>query len=137
GMVNALPLGKHGVRIQGSLMVEGEAVERAGISANKLAVGADYFQAMGIPLLKGRWFDERDTEDSPGVLIVSESLARSLWPDAEAIGKRLNIGFRGETWREVIGVVGDVRQDEVGAPPAQAIYQPFLQVADSRRWLLG
>ncbi|MFL6274208.1 MAG: ABC transporter permease [Blastocatellia bacterium] len=137
GMVNALPLGKHGARIQGDLTVEGEAAERSDISASKLAVGADYFQAMGIPLLKGRWFDERDTEDSPGVLIVSESLARSLWPDAEAIGKRLNIGFRGETWREVIGVVGDVRQNEVGAPLAQAIYQPFLQVADSRRWQLG
>src|SRR5207248_9884718 len=80
---------------------------------------------------------ERDTENSAGVLIISEALARSLWPDEDALGKRLNIGFRGETWREVIGVVGDVRQDEVGAPLAQAIYQPYLQVADSRRWMLS
>jgi putative ABC transport system permease protein len=137
GIVNALPLGKNGPRIQGDLTVEGEAAERDGVSASKLAIGADYFQAMGIPLLKGRLFDERDTETAAGVLIISESLARNLWADEEAVGKRLNIGFRGETWREIVGVVGDVRQDEVGAPLAQAIYQPYLQVADSRRWMLG
>ena len=107
------------------------------MSASKLAIGKDYFQAMGIPLLKGRWFDEHDTENSAGVLIISEALARSLWPDEEALGKRLNIGFSRETWREVVGVVGDVRQNEVGAPPARAIYQPYQQVLDSRRWMLG
>jgi putative ABC transport system permease protein len=137
GIVSALPLGKNGARIQGDLIVEGETAERDGVSASKLAIGADYFHAMGIPLLKGRLFNDRDTETAAGVLIISESLARSLWPDEDAIGKRLNIGFRGETWREVIGVVDDVRQDEVGAPLAQAIYQPYLQVADSRRWMLG
>ncbi|HJQ25491.1 MAG TPA: ABC transporter permease [Blastocatellia bacterium] len=137
GIASALPLGKNGARIQGDLQVEGEAAERPGVSANKLAVSAGYFEAMGIPLLKGRMFDDRDTESSSGVLIISESLARALWPDEDAIGKRLNIGFRGETWREVVGIVGDVRQNEIGAPLAQALYQPFLQVADSRRWMLG
>jgi putative ABC transport system permease protein len=137
GIVSALPLGKNGARIQGDLTVEGEAAARDGVMASKLAIGADYFQAMGIPLLKGRLFDERDTEISAGVLIISESLARNLWPDEDALGKRLNIGFSGETWREAVGVVGDVRQDEVGAPLAQAIYQPVLQVADSRRWMLS
>jgi len=137
GIVNALPLGKNGARIQGDLTVEGESTERPNLSATKLAIGKDYFQAMGIPLLKGRWFDERDTNDSAGVLIISEALARSLWPDEDALGKRLNIGFSRETWREVVGVVGDVRQNEVGAPPTRAIYQPYQQVLDSRRWMLG
>jgi putative ABC transport system permease protein len=137
GIVNALPLGKSGARIQGSLKVEGEDSERPGAWASKLAVSSGYFRAMGIPLLKGRVFDARDTENAPGVLIISEALARLLWGDEEAIGKRLNIGFRGETWREIVGVVGDVRQNDVGAPPEPALYQPYQQVLDSRRWMLG
>jgi putative ABC transport system permease protein len=137
GIVNALPLGKNGARIQGDLTVEGEAGKRPGLSASKLAIGGDYFRALGIPLLKGRDFSERDNAGSPGVLIISETLARRLWPNENPIGKRLNIGFRGETWREVVGVVGDVKQNELGAPSAPAIYQPYLQVADSRRWMLA
>jgi len=136
-LINALPLGNNGARIQGSLQVEGEPDERHGAHASKLAISADYFQAMGIPLLKGRAFDERDTENSTGVLVISDALARTLWPNEDALGKRLNIGFRGETWREVVGVVGDVRQNELGAPPAPALYQPYQQVADARRWQLG
>src|SRR5262249_1822640 len=107
GVVNSLPLGNSGVSIQGSLAVEGESTDRPGVMASKLAVSGDYFRALGVPLLKGRTFNERDTADSPGVVIISEALAHSLWPNEDALGKRINIGFSGETWREVVGVVGD------------------------------
>lgn len=136
-IVNALPLGKNGARIQGDLTVEGDTAPRPGAFARKLAISPDYFRAMGIPLLKGRAFDEHDTADSPGVLIISETLSRRLWPDEEALGKRLNIGFSGETWREVVGVVGDVKQQEIGERSSAAVYQPYLQVLASRRWFLG
>ena len=132
-----LPLSKNGAGVSGSLRVEGESEDRRGAWANKLAVSADYFRAMVIPLLKGRAFNEHDTSDSPGVLIISQALARHLWPNEDALGKRLNIGFGGETWREIVGVVGDVRQRELDAAPSQAVYQPYLQVADSRRWMLS
>jgi putative ABC transport system permease protein len=92
---------------------------------------------LGIPVLKGRAFTERDTADSPGVVIISESLARRAWPNQDPIGKRMNIGFGGETWREVVGVVSDVKQQEIGEPSSASLYQPFLQVADQRRWFLG
>jgi len=136
GLVTSLPLGSTGVSLQGGLNVEGEATERSDVMANKLAVSGGYFRALGIPLLKGRDFNELDTPDSPGALIISETLARSLWPNQDALGKRINIGLSGETWREVIGVVGDVRQREVGAPPALALYQPFQQVPESFQLLL-
>ncbi len=137
GLVNSLPLGNTGVGIQGSLSVEGESTDRPGVMASKLAVSGDYFRALGIPLLKGRTFDERDTANSPGALIISESLARRLWPNEDALGKRINIGFHGETWSEVVGVVGDVKQRELGAPAAPALYQPFQQVPHTRRWMIG
>ncbi|MGH9847863.1 MAG: ABC transporter permease, partial [Blastocatellia bacterium] len=136
GVVSSLPLGNTGAGIRGDLTVEGETTARAGVSASKLAVSADYFRALGIPLLLGRAFDERDTAGAPGVLIISETLASRLWPNESALGKRLNIGFRGETWREVVGVAGDIKQRELGAPPVSALYQPFQQVADNRRWML-
>jgi len=136
-IVNALPLGKNGARIQGDLMVEGDAEHRPGAFAGKLAISPEYFRALGIPLLKGREFNERDTADSPGVLIISEALARRLWPDGDALGKRLNIGFSGETWREVVGVAGDAKQQELGERSSPAVYQPYSQVLDSRRWMLG
>jgi putative ABC transport system permease protein len=136
GLVNSLPLSDTGVGIRGNLTVEGESTSRPGVSANKLAVGGDYFRTLGIPLLKGRAFDERDASDSPAVVIISETLARSLWPNEDALGKRINIGFRGETWREVIGVVGDVRQRELGAPPAMSLYQPYQQVSERLRWFV-
>lgn len=136
-IINALPLGKNGARIQGDLTVEGDAENRAGAFARKLAISPDYFRALGIPLLKGREFNDRDTADSPGVLIISEALARRLWPDGDALGKRLNIGFSGETWREVVGVAGDAKQQELGERSSPAVYQPYLQVLDSRRWMLG
>jgi len=137
GVVNSLPLSNIGVGIQGSLRVEGEPTDRPGVMASKLAVGSDYFRALGIPRLQGRAFDERDTADSPGVVIISETLARRLWPNEDALGKRINIGFGGETWREVVGVVGDVRQTELGEPPAMALYQPYQQVSERLRWFVG
>jgi putative ABC transport system permease protein len=136
-VVNSLPLGNPSVGVRGDVTVEGEPKERPGVFTSKLAASVDYFRALGIPLLKGRAFNERDTADSPGVLIISETLAHILWPDEDALGKRLNIGFARAKWSEVVGVVGDVKQWELGAPPAAAVYHPFSQVADSRRWFVG
>jgi putative ABC transport system permease protein len=137
GVVSRLPLGSTGVSMQGDLRVEGESESRPGVMVSKLAVGGDYFRALGIPLLKGRAFDERDAADSPAVVIISETLAHRLWPDEDALGKRIDAGLSGETWREVVGVVGGVRQRELGAPPAMALYQPLQQVADRLWWMIG
>ena len=70
------------------------------------SVAGDYFKTLGIALVRGRGIDEIDRRGSPDVAVVNETLARRLWPDGDALGKRLNIGFSGETWREVVGVAG-------------------------------
>jgi putative ABC transport system permease protein len=137
GVVNSLPLGDSAVGIQGDLTVEGEATERKGVTARKLAASADYFRALAIPLLKGRAFNEHDIAGSPGIVIISQSLSQTLWPNEGALGKRINIGLPGENWREVVGVVGDVRQFELAAPPSLALYQPYQQVPEKIRWFVS
>ncbi len=134
GAINWLPLG--GNFLSGDITVEDVPELPRGLVIGKPAVSPDYFRAMGIPLLRGRAFASRDTAQSAGVLIVTETMARRLWPGQDAIGKRVKIGFGGpgEPWSTVVGVVGDVKQtslsDEIGA----AIYTPLVQV--SRPFLL-
>jgi predicted permease len=98
-------------------------------SANYYAVSDDYFRAMEIPLLKGRAFTERDTKDAPRVAIISESLARRHFPDEDPIGKRMDISKGGfGTWREIVGVVGDVKHYGLDSQTTVQIYEPYLQV---------
>ncbi len=137
GVVNSLPLSHDGMRMQGALIVEGESRDRPGLTASKMAVSAAYFRVLGIPLLQGRAFNEHDTADSSGVLIISESLAQQLWPSESALGKRINTMIPGESWREVVGVVGDVRQSDLNAPLAAALYEPYSQAGDKFRWFVS
>ena len=97
--------------------------------ANSSSVSAGYFETMGIPLMAGRRFDERDHEDSPPVAIVSDLAARMYWPGENAIGKRIGVGRIGEEpWlREVVGVVGGTRHFGLEEPRKPEVYSPFLQ----------
>jgi putative ABC transport system permease protein len=137
GFVSALPLSSSGARVSGSVSAEGKRDGDQDGWAAKLAIGGEYFRAVGIPLLRGRTFDVRDTESAPRVVIVSESLARALWPGREALGQRMDVGFGRASWHEVVGIVGDVRQNQLGKPPLAAVYQPFEQIPEQRRWMLA
>jgi putative ABC transport system permease protein len=137
GMINALPLGRDGARINGDFKIDGEARERRGAWGRKVVVGGDYFRAAGIPLLRGRTTNERDTADTPCVMVVSESLARQAWPNANPLGHRITMGFNKDPWCEVVGVVGDVKHDEIADPQTPALYLPVGQVADRARWLFS
>jgi putative ABC transport system permease protein len=87
-----------------------------------------FFAAMGIPLIKGRIFDEHDTAQSPRVLIINETLAREFFPDEDPIGKRLIISWdRPALPDEIIGVVGDVRLTGVDGQVRPAIYWPHAR----------
>jgi predicted permease len=97
------------------------------------ATSPDYLQAMGIALLRGRYFNEQDTEKSPGVAVIDETLASNFFPNENPIGKRLNIEAMGEA-REIVGVVRHVRHfgldaDEKAKVQSQ-IYIPYLQIPD-------
>jgi putative ABC transport system permease protein len=98
-------------------------------NAAMIPVSANYFEAMGIRLLRGRGFTSADTAGSPHVTIINETLARRVWPGEDPIGKRLKQGFPEDPnpWREVIGVVANVKfyGAELGVP--RQAYLPLAQ----------
>jgi hypothetical protein len=89
-------------------------------SAVYYAVTPDYLAAMGVPLLRGRGIEARDRADAQRVALVSESFAEHHFPGEEVLGQRIRIDSGPEDWREIVGVVADVRQYvlESAAPPA-------------------
>lgn len=85
----------------------------------------DYFKTMGVPLLKGRTFDERDIISKPWRIIVSQRLADLLWPGEDAVGKHAILWKgQGNTRAEVVGVVGNMRERGLAEPPTLAVYLP-------------
>jgi hypothetical protein len=90
-------------------------------------VSDNYFNTLQIPLLRGRYFDERDRIGAPLVTIVSERFARQVWPGEEAIGKQVRI-LGEDAWREVVGVVADTRHNpNMGAQVQPMLHFPMRQ----------
>jgi putative ABC transport system permease protein len=90
---------------------------------------AGYFGAMGIPLIRGRLFDERDTREAPHVALISASLAQTRWPDEDPLGKIIQFGNMDGDPRPftVVGVVGDVQERGLGVPPRPTFYAEYRQ----------
>jgi len=120
------------------ITVDGYVPKAAGedlIIASSGYVSPDYFRAMGIPLLKGRYFDDRDIRGAPDVAIVDDKLAERFWPGQDPLGKRMRRGDSGP-WRTVVGVVADTKEYEVdGEPPITAFY-PNRQLGVGTRYLV-
>ena len=116
-------------RVYTELRLAGEPAD-AGHSrqANTTVVTPDFFQVMRIPLLSGRVFLESDGGLRSGAIVISQTAARSLWPGQNAIGKHLQFDWSGPQDREVIGVVGDVKQTSLAAASQPEIYLPFYGV---------
>jgi putative ABC transport system permease protein len=95
------------------------------------SANADYFRAMRIPVLKGRGIAATDVATSPAVVVVNQSAARRYWPGEDPVGRRIGWRVRGPqdpiTWREVVGVVGDVRHHGLAEEPEAEIYLPYAQ----------
>ena len=101
---------------------------RTGDADYALATG-DYFRAMGIPLVRGRGFDARDTPEAAPVAVISETLARRSWPGEDPIGRRVEFGNMDGDLRPmtVVGVVADVRPRRLEDPPEPIIYGSLMQ----------
>jgi putative ABC transport system permease protein len=99
-------------------------------------VTPDFFRTLGVPVLRGRAFDERDREDAERVVVISAALARQLWPGENAVGKGLFWGGTDGTPKRVVGVAGDVRDRQLDAAPQPMVYLPYDQVAVSTTTLL-
>jgi predicted permease len=90
------------------------------------AITPHYFSTMGIPVIEGRGVTERDTETSPLVCVINRGLARRTWPDESPIGKRVLVG-RAAGFAEVVGVVGDVKNNGLSNEPMAVMYTPYAQ----------
>jgi putative ABC transport system permease protein len=128
GAVNWRPLGSE--LTMGDFQVEGGQPLAPGYMVDKPCVSPGYFRAMGIRLLRGREFAKGDDATAPGVVIVSQSVAHSLWPGSDPLGKRISMEDDPKTgdWLTVVGVVDDVKQRGLAKKSDPAIYQPYLQV---------
>jgi putative ABC transport system permease protein len=129
-VTDSLPL--TGVNDQGGIAVEGWPDPRPGEDgpqANRPRVSSRYFDTMGISLVDGRLFDERDRAGGHPVALVSTLAARTYWPGVSPIGKRVAGDWtrRGPVWREIVGVVESTRHFGLEAPPKPEVYLPQAQ----------
>ncbi|HVP48046.1 MAG TPA: FtsX-like permease family protein, partial [Bryobacteraceae bacterium] len=128
GAINWLPLG--GALIMGDFHIEDGRALPKNYMADKPAVTPGYFQAMRIPILRGREFTERDNPQEPGAAIISETLARRLWPREDPVGRRITVEEhpRPNDWMTIVGIVGDVKQEGMSDRPRDTLYRPMAQV---------
>jgi putative ABC transport system permease protein len=102
--------------------------ERTGQASYRVA-SEGFFRALGIPLVSGRLFDDRDGYHAPHVAVINESLARTRWPGEDPVGKLINFANMDGDFQPmmVVGIVGDVRDVAIDAPPVPAVYSSYRQ----------
>src|SRR5262245_18383974 len=128
GAVTVLPLlGGNTTRFN----VEGDPIPPPGqeVESNIRVANESYFQTLGVPLLKGRLFDERDKADAPGVVIINKNLADRLFAGRDPIGRRLSYTGTNSTPDQIIGVVGDVKITGLDQAIKPVLYYPYRQSA--------
>ena len=128
GAVNSLPLSQ--TQEGRFFVIEGDtrSVDDVDPGAGYRTASADYFRAMGIPLLSGRSFTERDNQVASGALIINQEMARRFFSDVDPIGKRIKFSTRSDVpWSEVVGVVGDVNHQGLDEERHSEIYAAYLQ----------
>ena len=129
GAVTALPLSQ--MFAWGPITVEGRVPPPGEnfINVDERMVSGHYFEAMGIPLRSGRFFNEQDTSTSPKVVVIDEYMAQQLWPNQDPIGRRIHFGGIADKapWQTVVGVVGRVKQYTLDSDSRIALYLPHTQ----------
>lgn len=138
--VRALP-GVNSAGVIDDLPLQGGSNQPIAIEGRPAAVMSDqpevavrvispgYLGAMHIPVLQGRDFTSADTADRPGAVLISESMAHRFWPNESPIGKHLTLTFFPEKLREIVGVVGDVKQEGLDLEPTATLYWPVDQLS--------
>ena len=138
GVVSELPLSGEGN--SSSFEIEGRPLppERTQPHAERWSASPGYLGALGVPLRSGRAFDARDTRDATPVALVNETLAARWFPGEDPVGRRID--FEGSAqdprWREIVGVVGDVRDRRLDRAPEPQIYVPWAQLPTRGLWVV-
>lgn len=131
GGVTSLPMSR--MMAWGPITVEGRVPEpgEAFVNVDLRVAGGGYFEAMRIPLLRGRLFDAGDHRDAARVVVIDRRMADTLWPGDDAIGRRVRRGgfdaSASSPWLTVVGIVGHVKQDGLDQDSRMAMYLPHLQ----------
>jgi putative ABC transport system permease protein len=118
------------IRVQGQgFKIEGRIYDQSGgvPYTDYSAVSPDYFKAMGIPLLRGRFFTEHDAKGASRVAIINNTLAKKFFPDEDPIGKRIQLSNEPDVDREIVGIVGDVKRVSLTREVPAQTYEPYLQ----------
>jgi putative ABC transport system permease protein len=140
-LVTNPPLARQATASPGSVQLEGQSNDEAlrNPYVNRQNVSESYFELLGIPIVAGRAFNSFDRENGASVAIVSERLARVLWPGEQALGKRLayRSGSGTSVLRMVVGIAGDVQHDELGGQAGLDLYIPYRQEAAANQYLLA
>jgi putative ABC transport system permease protein len=139
--VESPPLARQEESAPSTVQREGQSLHDAlhNPYVNLQSISEGYFELMGIALKAGRVFTPFDKKDSEPVAIVSERLARTLWPEKDALGQRLlynPTARKPDSLRKIVGIVGNVQHRELGGEPSLDIYVPYRQRAAANQYML-
>jgi predicted permease len=115
----------------GGFTVEGRSAEYNDKTTARYHVASiDYFRALGIPLLGGRFFTGHDNKGVPNVIVINESMAKHYWPGEDAVGKRITFSDKPaeKDWFRIVGVVGDVKDQPASSSAKSAFWWPLSQM---------
>ncbi|MBO0857663.1 MAG: ABC transporter permease, partial [Chloracidobacterium sp.] len=133
GAISNLPLS--GDNSSGSFQIEGRDIPQGQSPphGDRWAATTDYFSTMKIPIVRGRFFDDRDTTESQPVAIIDEAMARKYWPDEDPLGKRISFQFLNGSriWREIVGIVGHVKHSGLEGESRVQYYIPHSQTQNA------
>ena len=115
---------------------EGSNDSDEGFSVGFNVVGPNFFKTMETPLLRGRDFTEADNKSAPGIVVLNETLAGALWPNEDALGKRLSLEGPKGPYLEVVGVARDSKYRTLADSALPYVYQPVLQSYDPKMTLV-
>jgi putative ABC transport system permease protein len=139
-MTSNLPLASERQEGKLTFTIEGQSAEEQQRNPylNDLRVSPNYFQTIGVRLIKGRLLNEFDTAETERVGVISQRLAERAWPGQDPIGKRLKVGGVNSQskWMTIAGVVGDVKHEEIAGEAGLDLYVSYQQVGDSNMYLL-
>jgi putative ABC transport system permease protein len=138
GAISRLPLGNSAEEMD-AFSIEGKPKPSSGQVplAEYRVCSADYFQALGIPLVRGRWLTSSDAEDRPRVVVINDMLARQYFPGEDPLGKRFKIPpDSSNPWLTIVGIVHDVKHNSLAAPAPPQLYVSYLQMPDTQMTLV-
>ena len=125
GGTTRLPLGSTNVSTR--IVVEGRSLPTGELPEVEFRRAIhQYFETMGIPLVRGRLFGAGDGPEAPTVAVVNETFARRLFPSEDPLGRRIQFGTPGGAWTTIVGVIGDVRHSGLETAPAAEVYVNYL-----------